>query len=126
MNSVTKMHRKQTNDKARDKQTLTVADGSQPVDREPPLSPADHLFAELDHRRVGEGPASWLTEVAAIHMVRHEAWVQLALVGESSRSVILHLAACVTAKHALATLAASWSRTADDAAPEVIHVLQLA
>jgi hypothetical protein len=102
------MHRKQSNDRHRDE----------------PLSPADYLFAELDHRRVGEGPVSWLTEVAAIHMVRHEAWVQVAPVGESSRSVILHLSARATAKHALATLAAFWSQRVEEAAPQVIHVLQ--
>jgi len=102
------MHRKQSNDNPRDE----------------PLSPADRLFAELDHRRVGEGPVSWLTEVAAIYIVRHEAWIQVAPVGESSRSVILHLSARATAKHALATLAAFWAQTVDGAAPQVIHVLQ--
>jgi len=65
-----------------------------------------------------------LTEVAAIHIERQEAWVQVAPVGQSSRSVILHLSRQVTAKHALATLAKLWSTMTDDAAPQVVHVHQ--
>lgn len=118
------MHRKLTDDKSRDNQRLRVGTADDSIERQGPPSHADDLFAELDHRRIGEGAASWLTEVAAIHMERQEAWVQVAPVGQSSRSVILHLSTQVTAKHALATLAKLWSTMTDDAAPQVVHVHQ--
>lgn len=119
------MHRKQTNDKSHGDQGLAAANAGREIERPAPRSPADDLFAELDHRQVGDGPSSWVTEVAAIHMVQHEAWVQVAPVGQSSRSVILHLSTRVTPKHVLATLAAFWAQSADQGAPQVIHVLQV-
>ena len=119
------MHRKQTNDKSREEQELAAPPAGGDVKRQTPHSAADDLFAELDHQLVGEGPASWVTEVAAIHMVRHEAWVQVAPVGESSRSVILHLSTRVPITRALATLAAFWAQSTDKAAPQVLHVLQV-
>ena len=118
------MHRKLTNDKSRDDRRLRAPTADDHIERQGPASPADDLFAELDHRQIGEGAVSWLTEVAAIHMERQEAWVQVAPVGQSSRSVILHLSTQVTAKHALATLAKLWSTMADEAAPQVIHIHQ--
>ena len=122
MSSVAEMHRKQTNNKSLGQQGLAAPEA---VERPAAHSPADDLFAELDHRRVGEEPASWVTEVAAIHMIQQEAWVQVAPVGESARGVIVHLSTRVTPEHVLATLAAFWAQTADKAAPQVIHVLQV-
>ena len=68
------MHRKQTNDKSREEQELAAPPAGGDVKRQTPHSAADDLFAELDHQLVGQGPASWVTEVAAIHIVSHEAW----------------------------------------------------
>jgi hypothetical protein len=118
------MHRKLINDKSRNDRRLRAPAADEPSERPGPASPADDLFAALDHRQIGEGAVSWLTEVAAIHMERQEAWVQVAPVGQSSRRVILHLSRQVTAKHALATLAKLWSTMADETVPQVIHVHQ--
>ena len=127
MNSVTNVHGNQTPEGSRERGSLTGFDAANRSERADTqvLSIADRLFAELDHRQIGNGTVRWLTEVAAIHLVRHEAWVQVAPVGQSSRSVILHMSPRVTAKHALEKLAEFWSRTADEAAPQVIHVPQL-
>ena len=124
MDRVTDMYQKQTHHQAQGGPTLGVPRANGHVNRRALLSRVDRLFVELDHQRVGDGPDSWLTEVAGIHTVRHEAWVQVAPAGEPSCSVILHLPPRVTANHALAALASRY-RTAHADGPQVIHVLQL-
>jgi hypothetical protein len=118
------VHRKQTETEA-DAQLALVAPRAvdEPV-RPAALSHADRLFTELDHRQIGDGLDSWITLVTGIHIERHEAWIQIGVMGDPARSVVVHLPEHVTADHALAALA-SWTRSDEEGASPVINVLAL-
>ena len=48
-------------------------------------------FEALDHRQFAVAGQHWTAQVAGIHMVRFDVWVQLDLAGVSPRSIVLHI-----------------------------------
>jgi len=82
---------------------------------------ADRLFDALDERWITPGPNGRLVEVLGIHATPEDAWVQIALVGESTQSVILHLPLSASIDQAIAALNA-WCDTPTDHRPRLIHV----
>jgi hypothetical protein len=127
VNRVTNVYRKQTVSQA-DAQFVLIT--PPPIDdaarrtalADATLSYADRLFAELDRRQIGSSPDSWTTLVTGIHIDGHEAWVQIAVMGDPIRSLVVHLPEHVTAEHALAALA-SWQRSDEESTSPVINVL---
>jgi hypothetical protein len=124
VNRVTSVHRKQTETEADAQLALVTPRSIDGPVRPAALSHADRLFTELDHRQIGDGLDSWMTLVTGVHIERHEAWIQIAVMGDPARSVVVHLPEHVTADHALAALAA-WTRSDEEGASPIIEVLAL-
>jgi hypothetical protein len=91
----------------------------------PRLSREDALFTELDHRRVGNGPDSWIVEIYGIHVEKNQAWIQIAPSTDASSSVLLHIPASCSAHHALAALEA-WAEEPRETRSRVIEVMRVA
>ena len=84
---------------------------------------ADQLFVALDQYQIQGGHGDCLVEVSGIHEAPHGgAWVQVAVVGDPSQSVVLYLAARASVDHAIAALDA-WSRTPPADRPWSINVI---
>jgi hypothetical protein len=86
---------------------------------------ADRLFDALDEHRITAGPDARLVEVLGIHAMPDGAWVQIALIGESTEGVILHLPLWTSIDHAIAALNA-WGKTPAGHRPRLIHVMSRA
>jgi len=86
---------------------------------------ADRLFKALDERRITPGPDGRLVEVLGIHAMPDGAWVQIALAGEYTQGLILHLARWTSIEHAIAALKV-WGETPIDSRPRLIHVMSRA
>ena len=86
---------------------------------------ADRLFDALNERRITAGPDGRLVEVLAIHAMPDGAWVQIALMGESTEGVILHLPVWNSIDRASAALNV-WGETPPHHRPRVIHVMSRA
>jgi hypothetical protein len=72
----------------------------------------DQVFEELDNRRIGIGPDSWVAQVFAVYVASDDVWVQVAAKDNPSDSVILHLPPSTTpAQGALALW--KWAQTPD-------------
>ena len=85
---------------------------------------ADQLFAALDQHRVEGEDGDCLVEVSGIHAAPDGgAWVQVAVAGDPSQNVVIHVAAGTPVDHAIAALDA-WSRTPPADRPWSINVLQ--
>jgi hypothetical protein len=82
----------------------------------------DRLFDALNERRITADPEGRLVEVLGIHAMPDGAWVQIALVGESTQGVILHLSPWTSIDHAIAALNV-WGKTPTKHRPRLIHVM---
>ena len=51
----------------------------------------DRVFLELDNRRIGIGPESWIAQVLGVHTADHEGWVQVASQEHPLHSVVVHI-----------------------------------
>jgi hypothetical protein len=72
----------------------------------------DQVFEELDNRRIGIGPESWVAQVFAVYLASDDVWVQVAAKDNPSETVILHLPpSTTTAQGALALW--KWAQTPD-------------
>jgi hypothetical protein len=108
----------------RRKQTLeTIDQGSAAPEARP--SWFDHFFAQLDHQRVGVGARSWVIMVYGVHVLRNQAWVQLAPSDDPAESVVLNVPAPCSARRALTALEA-WTRQPPENRPRLIAVMQIA
>ena len=86
---------------------------------------ADRLFDALNERRITAGPNGRRIEVLGIHAMPDGVWVQIAVMGESTEGVILHLPVWNSVDHALAALTV-WGETPPHHRPRVIHVMSRA
>jgi hypothetical protein len=87
-------------------------------------SRAEQLFQELDNRQIAAGPNSWTARVFAVHSVNAEEWVQVAPIGQPSRSLILRFSREVRPTQAVAALK-TWTRIPERARPGIADVLTL-
>jgi hypothetical protein len=78
---------------------------AQPTDAEHPAHP-DDLFRDIDGRQIARASGVWLVFVSAIHSVDSRRWIQVALSGMPSYSVVLNASERVGGSQALEAIAA--------------------
>jgi hypothetical protein len=72
----------------------------------------DQVFEELNDRRIGIGPESWVAQVFAVYVASGDVWVQVAAKDNPSETVILHMPpSTTTGQGALALW--KWAQTPD-------------
>ncbi len=84
----------------------------------------DRVFRELDNRRIGIGPESWVAQVFGVHMTSNAGWVQVAAQNDPMHSVIVRVGPGTTAGDVALALA-RWSAIGEDERPLVIEAPRL-
>ena len=94
-----------------------------PISRYEERFPPARLVAQVDNSQIMIAPGRvWTTQVLGLHVFSNgEAWLQVALIGEHSHSLVLHLSAHTTADNVLDTLEA-WLRSPNDQL-HTIHIM---
>jgi len=82
---------------------------------------AERLFEALDGRTVSARGRQWLIEIYSVRQESDATWLQLALQGESSHSLLMRLAPDDRPKHAVRVISA-WLGNRPDRA----HILNVA